>query len=194
LVEVELKMAKKIKYPSKRRSPIVHTVSGYRRKNGTYVRPHVRGSGRGRPLPRTKLVRRRVYDDSTEDGPEAWTITFNYKDGKKEAVTVIAPSYEKAMDEAFEERKRQHEKPVGITITDPSLWGAIKGALKAGGRVAKYAGKRARFTVRKHAIMGLLHDAYSKDPIRRKAARIALKREFPEVYAMCDFSRERYVR
>ena len=146
----------------------------------------MRGTGQRRSS--KKPVRGKMFNDSTGKGPEAWSITFNYKDGGKETVTVIAPSYEKAMDEAFEERKRKSEKPASIKIVDPGVWKSIMGALKASGT---YATKRARYALRKQIIMGMLQDAYTDDPVRRRAARIALRKEFPEVYEMCDFSRER---
>jgi len=166
-------------------------VSSYRRRDGTVVHSYTRGSLVHRPLSRSKVVSRRFYNDSTEGGPEAWEFTFSYRNGRKEKVTVIAPSYEKAMDEAFENRQHHALKPIAITMVDPSLWGAVKSVVRGAGKVARYGGRRAKFTVKKHTIMGMLNDAYSDNKVRRTAARIALKQSFPEVYAMCDFSRER---
>ena len=175
-----------INYPSNRKSPVVHDVTGYTKSDGTRVSGYVRGRRQGIPLHKGKVVKGKTFNDDTEGPPEAWDVTFKYRGGGKETVTVIAPSYEKAMDEAFEERKRQTEKPFSIEIVDPGLWGAISGVLRG-------AGKRAKFTVKKHVIMGLVKDAYSDDKVKRVGARIALKQTHPEIFNLCDFSREKRV-
>ena len=174
-----------INYPSKRRSPVIHEVSGYTRADGTRVPGHVRGRRRGRPLSKSKVVRGKIFNDDTEVDPKAWDVTFEYRDGKTETVTVIAPSFEKAMDESFEERKRQTEEPYSFKIVDPSLWGAISDAVRG-------AGKRAKFTVKKHYLMGLVKDAYSEDKVKRVGARLALRQTYPEIWEMMDISGERY--
>lgn len=168
-----------------RKSPHRHKVSGYNRNDGTKVRSHERGKGSKSTRRRRRNVGKR-FDDSTKTGAEAWNVTFHYKNGKSEKVMVIAETYEDAMDEAFEERRMQTKKPIRVDIVDPGLLGAIKGAMAA-------AGKRTVFTAKKYVIQGLLKDAYADEPQKRASARIALKMTYPEIYELCDFSRERYI-
>ena len=98
-----------------RKSPIKHKVSSFTR-NGKPVDAYLRGSG-------TKSVKKLAKPTvGKSNKPKGYTIifTFSKKKGDKETVKVIASSYMKALDEAFEE-KLDERIPVEIVIIDPSI-------------------------------------------------------------------------
>lgn len=222
---------KKMKYPKNRRSPIRHKVSGYKRKDGTEIRRHLRGKGiRPQPLQRSRVVGRGV-DDDTSIGPHAFTINFKYSEEPDdgESVIVISDNFQDAIDEGWEERM-DARMPVAVEAIDPDIGAALKwigkrvrsaveygkprivDASKLGakyavratmatgktiGRVAKAGaegavtlGKLTAFGLHKELIQSLLKLCYQADRAKRTAARIALKKQFPDVYAACDFSSE----
>ena len=88
-------------YPKHRKSPIRHTVKSHTRQ-GHGVNTYARGKGTTRTLP--PFTRRRVLP---KEKPKSYTINFKYsnKQGDGESLIVIANDYQKALDEAFEEKK-----------------------------------------------------------------------------------------
>jgi len=60
----------------------------------------------------------------------------------------------------------------------------------AGYDATKELARLSAFAVQKEYIQSLLKLCYQKDPAKRLAARAALKKRFPEIYDMTDFSRE----
>lgn len=147
-----------MRYPKYRKSPIHHTVHSHTRL-GRRVSDYTRGKG-SRVQP-TFIRKRRILKKGE---PKPFTINFKYSDrkGDGESVIVISTSYEKALDEAFEERKINRE-PVEIEIIDPDfgrVFRAIGSGLSKlghigakyavkGGHIAKQAAIRAAPHVRK---------------------------------------------
>lgn len=227
-----------------RKPPCKHKVKSHTRKGGIKVQSYTRGSG-SKPY---KITKRRVVGkvtDETEVGPKPFTVNFMYskRRGDGESVVVIADTYERALDEAFEE-KVDSRWPIEVEIVDPSLGAVLKfigeGAKRVGGLTlkgirkmkpkvqaaarigAKYAmrgghiakqkalaiatagyraaeaavSESAKFALSKlqtQRVRFLLKDAYSEDPIKRRAARYSLKRYYPDVYDVCSFSRDRNI-
>ena len=116
---------------------------------------------------------------------------------------VIARNYGDALDEAYEERRDSRE-PIEIELVDPDIGKALKILAREGGNAvkigAKYAyaagktvGKEAVHAVaesyRRLRIRRLINDSYSPDRVKRAMARSELKTRYPEIYAMCDFSK-----
>ncbi len=70
----------------------------------------------------------------------------------------------------------------------------VKGA-KAVARGVKVglteSSKMALYEIERSKVRRLIKQAYSKDPIERKTARIAIKRVYPDVYDICSFSTDR---
>ena len=60
----------------------------------------------------------------------------------------------------------------------------------AGYDASKELARLSAFAVQKEYIQSLLKLCYESDIAKRNAARYTLKKRFPEVYDMCDFSRE----
>lgn len=228
------------KYPSGRKSPHKHTVSGHKRR-GKWVQPFDRGRGT-RPL---KVRRSRVVGGKGDlpTNELAFTVNFKYSDkpGDGESVIVIADApgdkldaktYRRVLGEAFEEKVDTRE-PIEVDMIDPSL-GAVLSfigkaakkagafglkAIKKGAEVgAKYgiravkagtrlgakgaraaargvkvglteSSKLALYEIERARTRMLIRQCYSEDPIERRSARIALKRLFPDIYDICDFSR-----
>lgn len=193
-------MVKLRHYPKHRKPPIRHTVKSHTRQ-GHRVNTHARGKGTRTISP---FTRRRVL---TKEKPKSYTINFKYsnKQGDGESVIVIANDYQKALDEAFEEKK-DPRKPISVEVIDPSLGSMLKimarGAGKAVKLGAKYSyitgktvGKEAAHAVAKSyrelRLRRLIDEAYSPDKVRRVIARAKLKQRYPEIYKICHFSRER---
>ena len=135
------------------------------------------------------------------------------KSGDGDSVVVISTSYEKALDEAKEERRDTRE-PISIEIVDPDFERVLriivkgaKTAVKIGAREtgkltklgikygyagAKVLGKEAAHAVaksyREMRVRRLIDEAYSLDRNTRILARAQLKTRYPEIYAICDFS------
>jgi len=134
---------------------------------------------------------------------------FNFKYSKKpgdgETVVVVSTDYHKAMKEAFQE-KRDPREPIEIEVIDPDLGRVLRaigtGAVKAAKIGAKYAykagkvmGKEAAMAVaesyREMKVKRLVEKAYSPNRAVRALARAKLKTQYPEIYQVCDFSRDR---
>lgn len=62
---------------------------------------------------------------------------------------------------------------------------------KAGVAGLKEASKMALYEIERSKVQRMLKQAYSRDKVVRGAARAALKRAYPSVYDICDFSRDR---
>jgi len=93
----------------------------------------------------------------------------------------------------------------GIAYTKPRIKPAIKlgakyavkatvlsarTAGKAAMGVTKFGADIARMQFDTKIVQYLIKDCYSKDPVKRNAARSSLKRKYPDVYDSCDFSDE----
>jgi len=66
-----------------------------------------------------------------------------------------------------------------------------KRVAKAGVGAGKELVKLTAFSVERKMIERLIRDCYSKNKITRVASRHALKKRYPDIYDMCDFSREK---
>ena len=66
----------------------------------------------------------------------------------------------------------------------------VASVARAGVGGAKELGRLTAFGVQKEYIHSLLKLCYQKDKSKRIAARLALKKRFPDIYDMCDFSKE----
>jgi len=177
-------------------------------RRGYRVSDYVRGKGT-RTIP--TLTRRRKIIKTDES--KAYTCNFKYseKKGDGESVVVIATSYEKALDEAFEERVDTRE-PIEVEVIHPDIGRMLrilgKGAkvvgreavelsklgIKYGYAGAKVLGKEAAFAIarayRSQKLRRLIEESYSPDRATRAMARAKLKTQYPEIYSVCDFSKE----
>lgn len=204
-----MKECMKIKYPKHRKSPVRHHVKSHSRQ-GKSVRSYTRGEG-SRRIP-SYTTKRRI----SKEEPKSFTINIKYSErkGDGESVLVFAKDYQSALDEALEERVDKRE-PVEVEIIDPDF-GRI---FKAIGTAAKKAGKLgakavitgAKYTVKGAQLFGkaaaeeiakraqsfeerleakkLLRESYSTDRFKRLRARAELRKKFPEIYTVSDFSR-----
>lgn len=221
----------------RRKSPISHRVVGYTRRDGTRISPHTRGSGQR--LSRPSKTVGKSFDEDTRMEDLAFTVNFKYSDKPKdgESVIVIADTYQRALEEAFDERV-DTRMPIEVGMVDPDLNQILKfigeGAKKAGafglksikkaGQIgAKYgiravkagtrlgvkgakavargvkvglteSSKLALYEIERARVRRLIVQAYSTDPIERKAARIAIRRVYPDIYDLCHFSRDRVLK
>ena len=221
-----------------------HHVRAYDRsgKHGKHVKEHMRGSGTPQSVER-RASRFKRLSELTGGEPKPFTVNFRYseKKGDGESVIVISRSYQKALDEAFEEKKDQRN-PISVEVVDPDFGRIFKaigsGATRVtkvgakyaikGGHVAKQAairakphlakgariagkgarkgivitakgikvtGKAAAQEVARHyqswELNKLIRDCYHENRVKRTRARSKLKREYPDVYDVSDFSRDR---
>jgi len=181
----------------KRKSPVRHHVRSHIR-NRSRVTSYARGRGTATAL----ITKRRVVGK-----PKSFTVNFKYSNrkGDGESVVVIATSYDKALDEAFEEKTDQRQ-PIEIEIIDPNIGKALrilaKGAGKAVTLGAKYTyvagktvAKEAAFAIarayRSQKLRRLIEECYSPDQATKAMARAKLRTQYPEIYSVCDFSKER---
>jgi len=191
-----------------RKSPVKHHVKSHKRKE-KQVKSYSRGKGQ-----RLKIVKK--IKTTHPKHPKAYTVNFLYskKPESGESVVVISTDYHKALREAFEE-KHDPRTPIEVEVIDPDLGrvlrvigGGLKKIAKVGG---KYAAKGLRATGRvtkaglkitgkmvaeaaaearySYKAKQLLRKAYSPDKITRTIARAKLRADYPEIYALCDFSR-----
>lgn len=182
----------------KRKSPIRHQVKAHTRGNSS-VHSYMRGRGVQILSP---FARKRLIEKSKA---KAYTINFKYSNRKNdgESVLVVAKDYKSALDEAFEERKSNRE-PVEVEVIDPDLGRMLRtvgrGAAKAAYLGAKYSirgvkalGKMAAIELAKHyknyRVKQLVEKCYSANRVERIMARSKLKRLYPEIYRVCDFSK-----
>lgn len=181
-----------------RKSPRRHIVRQHKRE-GYLVRSYTRGRGIGQ---QTGVIKRRI-----ENKPKSFTVNFKYSDrkGDGESVIVIATDYQKALDEAFEEKTDPRE-PIEVEVIHPSIGRMLRILARGAGKVAvlgaKYtyiAGKtvsrEAAHVVaksyREMRVRRLIEKCYSPDRRIRIQARTRLKLLYPEMYAIADFSKER---
>lgn len=195
----------------------------------TYTRG--KGSRRVSPFTRRRLI----------GHPKAYTCNFTYAPGQGESVVVISTTYERALREAFEERKDPRQ-PISVEVIDPDFGRVFRamgsglskvagiGAKYAirGGHIAKQAAIRAKphlakgvkiagrgikkgvvITAKGVAVTGkaaaeevglhyrsrelnkLIQDCYDANRVRRTRARYKLKRLYPDIYDVADFSKDR---
>jgi hypothetical protein len=94
----------------------------------------------------------KYFDDNTKfPSPEAFTVNFIYSKKSRshpaigESVVVIAESYDKAMEEAFDMRAQKTRTPIEVELVDPNIGSAISWL---GGKIKSAAGVGARFAVK----------------------------------------------
>lgn len=183
----------------KRKSPIRHKVSSYTRK-GKRVQGYTRGSG----IKTTKKISK-----PTLGKPKGWTITLRYskKPHDIEVVKVIATSYQRAVDEALEE-KMDKRQPIEMEIVDPSIGEIVrwagkravkygKKAVVAGGKLAKsaavaggqFAKQKLKESYSEWEVKQWINQAYSPNKATRLVARAKLKNLRPDIYDVMDFSK-----
>jgi len=156
---------------------------------------------RGRGISQIQITKRRLLK------PKSFVFNFKYsqKPGDGESVVVISTDYHKAMKEAFQE-KRDPREPIEVEVIDPDLGRILrtigKGAAKAAKLGIKYSyagakvlGKEAAMAVatsyRELKLKRLIGDAYSVNRTTRIMARAKLRTQYPEIYKICDFSKEK---
>jgi hypothetical protein len=174
-----------------RKSPIKHQVRSHKRK-GKAVRSYVRGHG--------AKTQSHVANPTIKpkNKPKGFTVILTYsKDPKdKEVIKVIATSYTRAIDEAFEE-KTDKRIPIEIRVIDPSIgevlrWAGSK-ALEYGKKAAVAAGHYTKEKLKEQysdvKIKMLIDQAYSTNRGTRLLARAKLRRDHPEVWNVMDISR-----
>ena len=118
---------------------------------------------------------------------------------------VIAKDYQRALDEAFEE-KTDPRSPISVEVIDPNIGRMLKilgsgvtKAVKLGAKYTYVAGKtvsrEAAHSIasayREMRTKRLIDECYSVDRRTRILARAQLKQRYPEIYAVCDFSKEK---
>lgn len=172
----------------KRKSPLKHKVNSYTR-NGKKVTSYVRGKG-------TKSSKKSA--NPTPVKPKGYTVTLRYskKAHDIEVVKVIATSYQRAVDEALEE-KVDSRQPIEMEIVDPSIGEIIRWAgsrtLEAGERAVRAGGRYAKSKLRESyddwEARKLVDQAYSPNKAVRMVARSKLKNKFPLVWDVMDISR-----
>jgi len=159
-----------------------------------------------------------TYSDKPGDGESVITISNNYPDAIDEAweermdpripiaVETIDPDIGAALKwvgkrvrsavkwgkpRIVEATKLGARYAVRATMTTGKTIGRVaKATAISGVEGAKELGRLTAFGVQKELIHNLLKLCYQKDKAKRIAARIALRDRYPEVYDMCDFSRE----
>jgi len=152
----------------KRKSPVRHTVRPYNRGNSV-VSSYLRGKG----LKSSPSSRRRVVGETSEPPKSkepGFVVNFKYSDKKDDGESVLVlvnpnlpakERYEKAMDEAFEERV-DNRFPAEMQFIDPSLgemleWTSkrVRGVIKFGTPVLKKAARLgAKYAVKATMIAG----------------------------------------
>jgi len=159
-----------------------------------------------------------TYSDKPGDGESVIVISDNFQDATDEAweermdsrmpiaVETIDPDIGAALKWMGKRVKSAIEYGVP-RIKEAAHLGAkyavraTMATAKTAGRVAKAAavsgvegartlGHLTAFGLQKELIQSLLRLCYQADRAKRVAARIALKKQFPDVYAACDFSSE----
>lgn len=176
-------------YPSHRHTPVRHKVKAHTRK-GKPVKSFMRGSG----SKSTKKVASPTV--KAKNKPKGYTVKFKYTAKDTEIIKVIAPSYQDALDEGFEE-KEDSRTPIEITVIDPSLGEVIHWA---GSRAAEYSKKAAKKAAKKgkeyvksqysdYKIKRLIDQAYSSNKSTSFLARSKLKRDHPDVWDIMSISR-----
>ena len=188
-----------IKYPRHRKSPIRHQVKGHTRE-GHRVRSFVRGKG-SRQVKPTFTTKRSLGKPGKA---KSFTVNFKYSNrkGDGESLIVISTDFHKALDEAFEEKKDRRE-PIEVEVLDPNLGRVLRtigrGAAKAAYLGTKYtikgvkalgkeAGEELAKLYRDYRVKKLVETCYDPSRVRRTMARSKLKRLYPEIYSVCDFS------
>ena len=155
-----------------------------------------------------------TYSDKPGDGESVIVLSDNYADATDEAweerideripisVEIIDPDIGAALAWAGKRVKSavKYGTPKLKKATELGAKYAIRATMVTGktiGRVAragvggaKELGRLTAFAAQKELIQSLLKLCYQKDPAKRIAARKSLKSRYPDVYAMCDFSRE----
>ena len=159
-----------------------------------------------------------TYSDKPGDGESVISISDNYPDAIDEAWEERMDPRIPIAVECIDPDLGAALKWVGKRVKSAVKWGkpriveasklgaryAVKATMTTGktiGRVAKATaisgfegakelGRLTAFGVQKELIQNLLGLCYQDDKSKRIAARIALRARYPEVYDMCDFSRE----
>lgn len=154
------------------------------------------------------------YSDKPGDGESVIVFSDNFADASDEAweervdkrtpvaVEIIDPDIGAALEWAGKRVKSavEYGKPRIIKASKLGAKYAIKATMVTGSTIGKVAragvggakelGRLTAFGVQKEFIQSLLKLCYQKDRAKRIAARKSLKTRYPDIYAMCDFSRE----
>ncbi len=155
-----------------------------------------------------------TYSDKPGDGESVIVFSDNFQDATDEAweermdprmpiaVEIIDPDIGAALKWIGRRVKSavKYGKPRIVKATKLGAKYAVRATMVTGrtiGKVAKAGaegavvlGKLTAFGLQKELIQSLLGLCYQDDIGKQTAARIALKKQFPEVYDACDFSRE----
>ena len=182
-----------------RKSPTVHRVKPHTR-GGKKVSTYIRGTRHLNPLHLSNPVLNK---------PKGYTVTLVYSNKlfDHEKQEVIATSYTRAIDEAFE-NKHDPRTPIEISVIDPSLGEIIHWAGEHAKKYGEIAGKKTFEYGKKAAIAGtnyamtkakeiasdyqakrLIEQSYSPNRGTRTLARTKLQRDYPEVWRTMDISR-----
>jgi len=157
------------------------------------------------------------YSKKPGDGESVYVIAMDYPsaqdEGEEERVDSRVPISIDIIDPSIGEML----KVVGSKVKGTLKWGAPKlmKAGKAGARyavkatmisartlknagqslahVAKETGRLAVYEVEKKSIEKLVNQCYKGTKAQRIAARISLKNNYPEVFDLCSFSREKRI-
>ena len=195
-------------------------VGGHPRGKGTKQRTHKRSRTVGRakdddtPIGVHAFTVNFKYSNKPKDGESVIVLSNNYVDALDEAweermdnrtpisVEAIDPDIgaaikwmgkrvRSAIKYGKPKIKRAAHLGAKYTVRATMATGStIKKVGKAGIGGAKELGRLTAFAAQKEIIQSLLKLCYQTDRAKRTAARYALKKRYPEVYAMCDFSRE----
>ncbi len=195
-------------------------ISGYTRGKGTRPQKTQRSRVVGRGVDDDTSIGVHAftvnftYSKKPGDGESVIVLSDNFQDATDEAweeridrrmpiaVETIDPDIGAAL-KWMGRRVRsavKYGKPRIVKATKLGAKYAVRATMVTGktiGRVAKAGaegvvvlGKLTAFGLQKELIQSLLGLCYQDDVGKRNAARIALKKQFPEVYDACDFSRE----
>ena len=183
----------------KRKTPIKHQVKSYTRKGKT-VHTHLRGHGK-HTSNHSKL------STPTLNKPKGYVITLIFDDKTREEQQVIATSYTRAIDEAFE-NKHDSRIPIEINVVDPSIgqiihWAgdharkygeiAAKKSFEYGKRAAQTGVTMAKDQAKKqlsdYRAKQLIDKSYSPNRGTRTLARAELQRDYPHIWRTMDLSR-----
>jgi len=158
------------------------------------------------------------YSEEPGDGESVIVLSDNFQDAQDEAweermdprmpiaVEIIDPDIGAALKWMGKRVKSAiaYGKPRIVEASKLGAKYAVRATMVTGktiGRVAKATaegavkgtrelGRLTAFGIQKEVIQSLLKLCYQPDKAKRTAARIALKRQWPDVYDMCDFSAE----
>lgn len=155
-----------------------------------------------------------TYSDKPGDGESVIVISDNFQDATDEAweermdsrmpisVETIDPDIGAALKWMGKQVRSaiEYGKPKLARAAELGGKYAVRATMATGSTMLKVAkagaggavtlGRLTAFGMQKELIQSLLKLCYQADRAKSMAARLALKRQFPDVYAACDFSSE----